>query len=231
MMHRDKSFTSHTTVPVLQQGTFDHGMVSRFNAWFFTAFAGYLNHVAHHHKQAAFSGIERSSTILEIGAGTGANLHHLPSDAHLYALEPGLRMHDRLRRRCAAVGVEVTILASGAESIPLPDASVDEVICSLVLCTTPDPGRVLAEVRRVLKPGGRFRFVEHVASPRRGIRALVQQAIRRPWGWLFEGCDPHRHTPDTIQQAGFADVRLERRKLRNSVFWPVNTAAWGIATR
>jgi hypothetical protein len=114
-MHRDKTITADARLPVLQHGTFDHGMVSRFNAWFFSAFAGYLNDVAHHHKQAAFSGIERSSAILEIGAGAGANLHHLPADAHLYALEPGLRMHDRLRRRHAAVGVEVTILASGAE--------------------------------------------------------------------------------------------------------------------
>jgi hypothetical protein len=63
------------------------------------------------------------------------------------------------------------------------------------------------------------------------MRALAQRGIRRPWGWLFEGCDPHRHTPHTIQHAGFASVQLERRKLRNSVFWPVNTAAWGIATR
>ncbi len=230
-MARDKSTTPQVDAPAPNQGTSDMGMVSRFNAWFFTAFAGYLNHIAHFHKQAAFGGIERNSTILEIGAGTGANLQHLPAGAHLYALEPSLRMHDRLRRRCAAVGVEVTILASGAETIPLPDASVDEVICSLVLCTTPDPGRVLAEVQRVLRPGGRFRFVEHVASPRRGMRALAQRAIRRPWGWLFEGCDPHRHTPDTIRQAGFTEVQLERRKLRNSVFWPVNTAAWGVATR
>jgi ubiquinone/menaquinone biosynthesis C-methylase UbiE len=230
-MHSDTNIATPADVPAQRQETFDHGMVSRFNAWFFTAFAGYLNHIARHHKQAAFGGIKPNSTILEIGAGTGANLHHLPAHTHLYALEPSLRMHDRLAHRCAAAGVEVTVLATGAETIPLPDASVDEVICSLVLCTTPDPGRVLTEVRRVLKPGGRFRFVEHVAAPRPGIRALVQRAIRRPWGWLFEGCDPHRHTPQTIQQSGFADVQLERRKLRNSLFWPVNTAAWGIATR
>jgi ubiquinone/menaquinone biosynthesis C-methylase UbiE len=230
-MQHNENTTPHVDFPALGSGAFDHGLVSRFNTWFFTAFAGYINHVARHHKQAAFSGIERNATILEIGAGTAANLHHLPANAHVYALEPSLRMHDRLRRRCAAAGVELTILASSAETIPLADASVDEVICSFVLCTTPDPDRVLAEVQRVLKPGGRFRFVEHVASPRRGIRAFVQQAIRRPWGWLFEGCDPHRHTPDTIQRAGFTQVEVERQKLRNSVFWPVNTAAWGIATR
>jgi SAM-dependent methyltransferase len=212
-------------------GPFDHGAVSRFNAWFFTVFAGYLNHVARDHKQQAFGGLRSEASVLEIGAGTGANLHHLPPGVHLYAVEPSLRMHDRLRRRCAAAGVDVTVLAVGAEAIPLPDASVDEVICSLVLCTAGDPDGVLAEVRRVLRPGGRFRFVEHVAAPRPGVRARVQRAIRRPWGWIFEGCDPHRDTPDAVARAGFSEVRVERRRLRHSVFWPVNTAAWGIAVR
>ncbi|HEX6424293.1 MAG TPA: class I SAM-dependent methyltransferase [Acidimicrobiales bacterium] len=219
-----------TVGPVDTDRAFDHGAVSRFNAWFFTAFARYLDHAARHHKRAAFAGL-RGGTVVEIGAGTGANLHHLPPGTRLYAIEPGLRMHDRLRRRSAAAGVEVTILATGAESIPLPDASVDEVIGSLVLCTVADPGRALAEIRRVLRPGGTFRFVEHVAAPPRRVRGLVQRAVRRPWGWLFEGCDPHRHTTHAVERAGFSAVRHERRKLRRSLFWPVNTAAWGIATR
>jgi len=211
-------------------GTFDHGAVSRFNAWFFTAFDRYINHCSRHHKQAAFEGLG-ADTVLEIGAGTGSNLGYLARGTHLYAVEPSRAMHERLRRRCAAAGVELTVLGTGAESIPLPDASVDEVICSLVLCTAQDPSAVLTEVRRVLRPGGRFRFVEHVAAPRPGPRSFVQRAIRRPWAWIFEGCDPHRHTPEIIEQAGFSGVRLERRKFRRSVFWPVNTAVWGVAVR
>lgn len=206
-------------------------VMGAFNAWFFTAFAGYINHVAGPHKQAAFGDLPAGATVLEIGAGTGAKLRFLPPGTHLYAVEPSREMHARLRRRCAAAGIDLTLLPVGAEAVPLPDASVDEVLCSLTLCTVPDPGRVLAEVRRVLVPGGRFRFVEHVAAPRRSARARVQRAIRRPWGWLFEGCDPHRRTPEAIAQAGFAEVRLELRSLRRSVFWPVNTAAWGVAVR
>jgi SAM-dependent methyltransferase len=208
---------------------FDHGGVSRFNAWFFTAFARYINHAARHHKRGAFEHLA-TGTVVEIGAGTGANLHFLSPGARLYAIEPSVRMHERLRRRSRDAGVEVTILPTGAESIPLPDSSVDEVICSLVLCTVPDPAGVMSEVRRILRPGGRFRFVEHVAAPGR-FRGAVQRSIRRPWGWLFEGCDPHRDTPATIAAAGFADLRLERRMFRHSLFWPVNTAVWGVAIR
>jgi SAM-dependent methyltransferase len=209
--------------------SFDHGAISRFNAWFFTAFAGVLEHSTGPHKREAFGGLEPAS-VLEIGAGTGANLHHLAPGSRLFALEPSRRMHDRLRRRCAAAGIDATIVATGAESIPLPDESVDEVICSLVLCTVEDPDAVLSEVRRVLRPGGRFRFVEHVAAPGR-LRSRVQRMIRRPWGWLFEGCDPHRHTTRRVEGAGFASVELGHRKLRHSLFWPVNTAVWGVATR
>jgi ubiquinone/menaquinone biosynthesis C-methylase UbiE len=221
--HLTKPEPGHAVAP------FHHGAISRFNAWFFTAFARYINHIAHHHKRAAFADLT-GGTVLEIGAGTGANISYLPAGAKVYALEPSLAMHDRLRERCHAAGLEVTVLATGAEDIPLPDSSVDEVICSLTLCTVTDPARVLAEVRRVLRPGGRFRFVEHVAATP-GIRRAVQRAIRRPWGWLFEGCRPDRHTLKLVQAAGFSQVHLQRRRLRHSAFFPVNSAAWGVAVK
>lgn len=217
------------TWPPNEDRSFDHGAISRFNAWFFTAFAGVLNHLTRPHKAAAFANID-STTVLEIGAGTGGNLHHLRPGTKLYAVEPNRRMEDRLRRRAESAAIGIIVLPTGAESIPLPDASIDEVICSLVLCTVDAPDVVLAEVRRVLRPGGRFRFVEHVAAPA-GARSLVQRALRRPWRWLFEGCDLHRDTPSALERAGFSSVEIRHRKLRHSPFWPVNTAIWGIATR
>lgn len=209
---------------------FDHGAVSRFNAWFFTAFAGYLNHISRHHKRSAFADLQ-PGVIVELGAGTGANLGYVPAGSELVAVEPSLRMHDRLRRRCQAAGVPVTVLATGAEALPLPDESVDEVLCSLVLCTVPDIDAALGEVRRVLRPGGRFRFVEHVAAPASSIRARTQRLIRRPWGHVFEGCDPGRHTPAALERAGFSQCTIQESRFRRSVFWPVNTAIWGIATK
>lgn len=209
---------------------FDHGAISRFNAWFFHAFEDYINLVARRHKRAAFAGLN-ASVVVELGAGTGANLRFLPAGSRLLAVEPSRRMHDRLVRKAATSGVELTLLPHGAEQLPLPDASVDEVICSLVMCTVADPDRVLAEVHRVLRPGGRFRFVEHVAAPRRSPRRWLQRVIRRPWSWLFEGCTLDRDTGTRVAAAGFAHVTVHRERFHRSAFLPVNSAVWGIAIR
>jgi ubiquinone/menaquinone biosynthesis C-methylase UbiE len=209
---------------------FDHGAVSRFNAWFFSAFDRYINHISRPHKQAAFDGIE-SQTVVELGAGVGANLHHLTAGTRLIAVEPSLAMHPGLQRRAADAGIDLTVVAHGAESLPLADASVDEVICSLTLCTVADPERVVAEVRRILRPGGRFRFVEHVAAPAWSPRRWLQRAIRRPWAWLFEGCMLDRDTAARVRAAGFAQVEIERARFRRSLFVPVNSTIWGVAVR
>lgn len=211
--------------------SFHHGGISRFNAWFFTAFAGYINHIAKRQKRQAFEGLDSSGTVVEIGAGTGANFAYLQPGTRLHCVEPSLAMHERLRARAAQRGIDLGLQAGSAAHIDLPDSSVDEVICSLVLCTVDDPAEVLAEVRRVLRPGGRFRFVEHVAAEG-PIRGRVQRLIRPVWGWIFEGCDPHRTTALEIRSAGFASVQLgPASKLRHSIFWPVNTVIAGTATR
>lgn len=217
-------------VPAGALPAFDHGSVSRFNAWFFHAFDRYINHIARRHKRAAFDGIS-ADVVVEIGAGVGANVGYLPPGARLIAVEPALRMHERLQARAVEAGIELDLLAQGAESLPLDDAAYDEVICSLVLCTATDPERILAEVRRILRPGGRFRFVEHVAAPTWSPRRWLQRAIRRPWAWLFEGCALDRDTGARLHAAGFSHVRLEHERLHRSLFVPVNTTIWGVATR
>lgn len=217
--------TTETTVE-----PFDHGAVGRFNAWFFSTFDRYINHISRRHKQAALHGID-SDEVVELGAGVGANLAYLRPGTRLIAVEPGAHMHERLRRNAEAAGVELVLLPQGAESLPLPDASVDEVISSLALCTVDDPQQVVAEVLRVLRPGGRFRFVEHVAAPRWSPRRWVQRALRRPWAWLYEGCTLDRDTAALVRSVGFQDLIVRQERFRHSAFVPVNTAIWGIATR
>lgn len=208
---------------------FDNGRRGRFNAWFFTAFDGYISHIAHNHKRAAFGDIA-CGNVVEIGAGVGANFDFVPPSTHLVAIEPNRAMHSGLIERAAERGIELKLLATFAEQIPLPDASVDDVVCSLVLCTVSDQAAVLGEVKRILRPGGRFRFVEHVAARPWSPRRWLQLTLRRPWGWIYEGCDLCRNTDDSISRAGFASVDLTRSRWRHSLFFPVNTAIHGIAT-
>lgn len=207
---------------------FHSGRRGRFNAWFFSAFDRYIRHISRRHKQHAFGNIT-SGTILEIGAGVGANFDHVPAGSRLIAIEPNLAMHGRLVQRAQQRDIAIDVVADDAHHLPFPDASVDDVICSLVMCTVTDPAAALTEIRRVLRPGGRFRFVEHVAAPPWSPRRWLQHAVRRPWNWVYEGCDTCRDTASTILTAGFSEVDLTRRRLRHSFFFPVNTAIHGIA--
>jgi ubiquinone/menaquinone biosynthesis C-methylase UbiE len=115
-----------------------------------------------------------------------------------------------------------------AEHTGLPGHSVDSVISSLVLCTVTDPAEVLAEVRRVLRPGGTFRFVEHVAARPGTPTRFLQRALRRPWAWTFEGCSCERDLAALIRGAGFAHVDIEPYRL-HSPFITFNTQIAGVA--
>jgi len=218
-----------SATPEVSPTAFHNGRRGRFNAWFFTAFDGYIAHITQPHKQQAFKNIG-PGTVVEIGAGVGANFGYVPAGTRLIAVEPNVAMHDRLLERAAQRSVDIELVADDAHHLPLDDDSVDDVVCSLVLCTVDDPEAVLAEIRRVLRPGGRFRFVEHVAAPGWSPRRWLQHSVRAPWSWVYEGCDVCRNTDATINGAGFTDVELVHRRLRHSFFVPVNTAISGIAT-
>ena len=148
----------------------------------------------------------------------------MPRGGRVFAAEPNRAMHSTLLDRAAARGVDLTLLECGAEDLPLPDQSVDDVVCSLVLCTVDDPDRVLAEALRVLRPGGSLRFVEHVAAHPASPRRWLQRAMGRPWTWIFEGCLLEEHSGDRIERAGFHEVDVRRHRFRSSVFIPVNSA-------
>lgn len=166
--------------------------------------------------------------VVELGSGVGANLRYLPSGARLTAIEPNPYMHARLRRAARRRGVELEIHSVIGERIDLPDASADTVISSLVLCTVRDPAAVLAEVRRILRPGGRFSFAEHVAAKRRTPTRWLQRITRRPWAWVFEGCSCERDLAGIIASAGFASVDIRPYRI-HSPFVPFNTHIAGTA--
>jgi SAM-dependent methyltransferase len=209
---------------------FHNGWRGRLNAWFFVAFDRYIAHISRELKSAAFGDLQ-PGTIVEIGPGVGANFDFVPAGSRVIAIEPNLAMHRALEERAGARGVDLELHAAFADRMPLETASVDDVLCSLVLCTVDDQAAVLAEIRRVLRPGGRLRFVEHVAAPPWSPRRWLQHLIRRPWSWIYEGCDLCRDTSCAVHDAGFSRVQIAARRLRRSLFIPVNTTIHGVATK
>ncbi len=163
----DMRMIETVTVPLRENTTEapDDPVRGRIKAWMFRLLDAYFHRKYGDIKREAFGGLPR--VVVEIGAGTGANLRYLDPGTRVIAIEPDVHMHRYLRAAAGRWHVPVDIRAAAPEGIPLPDGSVDAVMCSLVLCSVRDPARALAEIRRVLRPGGRFWCLEHVAAAER----------------------------------------------------------------
>jgi SAM-dependent methyltransferase len=142
---------------------------------------------------------EAHGAVLEIGAGTGLNLRHYPTGLEeLVLAEPGEPMADRIDLSRAPEGVPTRVVHAPAEQLPFADESFDTVVSTLVLCTVSDPARAVSEIARVLRPGGRLLFCEHVeAEP--GWRRGLQRRSMRPWAAFADGCRCDRPTLTTIE--------------------------------
>jgi SAM-dependent methyltransferase len=150
---------------------------------------------------------------LEIGAGTGINLELYPNSVtELVLAEPDPHMRGQLEKRLSALRRHAEILDAGGERLPLPDASIDTAVATLVLCTIPDPAGALTEIARVLKPGGQLLFLEHVRSDNPKVTRW-QDRLERPWGWFGRGCHPNRDTLATIRDSTLAMREIERDRI------------------
>jgi SAM-dependent methyltransferase len=205
---------------------YDNPIRGRLNAWFFRLFDGYIDTLLGTRKRSLFA--DHPAEIVEIGPGTGANFRYLSPGTRVIAVEPNPQMHRALYATAAKHGVAVDLVERSADDTGLPDNSVDWVVCTLVLCTVADPAATLSEIRRILRPGGRFVFLEHVAASEGSWLRRLQELVRRPWQWFFEGCHTHRDTLDEIRRAGFSNVRVEHDTL-TSPFVPVNSQISGVA--
>jgi ubiquinone/menaquinone biosynthesis C-methylase UbiE len=157
-----------------------------------------------------------SGRVLELGAGTGLNLaHYTDAVTELVMTEPDPHMAERLRERLTAEGTAAgrpSVTEAPAEDLPFDDGSFDVVVATLVLCTVEDPGRAVAEARRVLVEDGRLLYIEHVRSSRPGL-ARWQDWLQRPWGWFAGGCHPNRATDQLLAGAGFWIDSIDRDSL------------------
>ncbi|HEX8104847.1 MAG TPA: class I SAM-dependent methyltransferase [Solirubrobacteraceae bacterium] len=159
-------------------------------------------------KRAALVGRARGAT-LEVGAGTGLNLEHYPSAVtELILAEPGPHMGARLARRATG---RAEVVRAPAERLPFPDARFDTVVATLVLCTVADPAAALAEMARVLRPGGRLLFMEHVRAEDPGV-ARRQDRVLPVWRFVADGCHPNRDTLAALEASSLQveDVSHER---------------------
>lgn len=160
---------------------------------------------------------EAEGRVLELGAGTGANVELYPETVEELALaEPDPHMTKRLREKLAEAGnAAAEVVEAPAEQLPFDDSSFDTAVVTLVLCTVPDPEAALAEIARVLKPGGRLLFIEHVRSEKPSL-ARWQDRLERPWRFLGDGCHCNRDTVASIEAAPFTVERVEKGELPKS---------------
>ena len=177
---------------------------------------------------------EASGRVLEIGAGTGLDLPHYGEGVtELVLTEPDPHMAKRLRETLADSDLRLRseVVEAPAESLPFDDASFDTVVSGLVLCTVPDPDGAVAEVHRVLRPQGRFVFVEHVRGPEGSRRGRWQDRLERPWGAVAGGCHPNRRTVATLEGSGLEMVKMEMREFPTLTAALVRPLAVGVARR
>ena len=156
-----------------------------------------------------------SGDVLEIGGGTGANLSYYGAGVEsLTITEPEPPMLKRLERKAREGNSPATILRAPAEDLPFEDASFDTVVSTLVLCGVDDQPRAVRELRRVLRPGGRLIFIEHVRSD--DPQTAKMQDRMNPLNRFVVCCDCNRPTLDTVRSAGFAVTELEQTELPKS---------------
>jgi SAM-dependent methyltransferase len=181
------------------------------------------------HRRELLDGV--AARVLEVGAGTGATFAHYPAAViEVVAVEPEPYLRARASEAAAVAPVPVTVVAATAEALPFADAAFDVAVTALVLCSVDDPGRALAELHRVLRPGGELRFYEHVRGS--GGLAHTQRVLDVVWPHVAGGCHLARDTPAAIERAGFALERCRRFTFRPSFLaWPAQPHVIGVARR
>jgi ubiquinone/menaquinone biosynthesis C-methylase UbiE len=151
--------------------------------------------------------------VVEIGPGSGINLKYYQGNVRWTGVEPNTFLHERIRQRASGLGFAPRLLAGSAERLDFPDGRIDVVVGTLVLCSVGDPARALAEVLRVLRPGGRYVFLEHIAAPLGSRTRRIQETWTPILRRLPGGCSPNRDTRQVIERAGFGAVADERFEL------------------
>ncbi|MFD9424545.1 MULTISPECIES: class I SAM-dependent methyltransferase [unclassified Streptomyces] len=174
-----------------------------------------------------------SGRVIEIGAGNGLNFAHYPGAvSEVVAIEPERTLRQLAARAALRSEVPVDVVPGAAEALPVKSEAFDVAVASLVLCTVRDLPRALAELKRVLRPGGELRFFEHGLAPGRALAAAQRAADRTVWPLLFGGCHTARDTLAAIEAAGFEMGTYRRLRIpEKGVQVPSSPCVLGVARR
>lgn len=180
---------------------------SRIETWALGRIARHYNRKLGLRKAELFSALQ--GDVLEIGSGTGANIAFLPLGIRWTGADPNPHGHCHARRSAGLRGIRSSTCCAAAERLPFADCQFDAVLSTLTLCSVRAPDQALAEVRRVLKPGGRFVFLEHVAALEGSAHRRVQQHAAPLFRCCLR-CNPLLETEHLIRQAGFRQGEIDR---------------------
>lgn len=200
---------------------------ARFNAAALAAFDAYMHRSYGKMKRSLLK--DHPDVVVEVGAGAGSNLRYYRPGTKVIAVEPGEFMQQQLADRAKEYPVDLEIIGAGIESAGLPDESVDLVLTTLVMCTIPDPEAALESIYRMLCPGGRYVFLEHVAAEQGTFLRSVQETVHDPWHYLFEGCHTQRDIEGMLKRSSFEKLDIRKFDLKMPDIMPVKPQITGTA--
>ncbi|XP_050696019.1 putative methyltransferase-like protein 7A [Eriocheir sinensis] len=225
----------------------------RWFAWFMNMISSGTDPKSEELKKSFFSSLssvtshdpklrkENKIKILEVGVGTGVNFPYYPEGSHLIVVDPNphfAQYYNENRKKFPNIQSEEILVTTGEEMTSVPDNSVDVVVMTLVLCSVVEVERILQQVRRVLAPGGKFYFMEHIREfdgNKHWLRRVIQDVLSRSgvWPFMFDGCNLNRDLQPPIEAAGFSKVDAEKfyAPITNFVFQVIKPHLKGVATK
>jgi ubiquinone/menaquinone biosynthesis C-methylase UbiE len=152
--------------------------------------------------------------IVEIGPGTGVNFQYLQKGIDWVGIEPNEAFFDSLKQQAREKQINAHILKGDASQIPVEDNSADVVLSTLVLCSVSHPTKVLSEIKRVLRPGGKLIFIEHVAAPKHTNLRMVQNIFNPLNRIAADGCNCNRETWNYLKEVGFSELQMSPVRMK-----------------